>query len=226
MLTAKQREFRVALTVDAEHPSRAWHDSSAAGDLLDALAAEGVLATFFVQGRWARSEPRVVQRIVDAGHLVANHSHHHARLTMLSTRGITADAELAAAALAEVAGVDGRPWFRCPFGDGGDNARVQSALATAGYRHVGWDVDSLDWAAPTDPGSLADRVVAAVEAVGDGCIVLLHSWPAVTPVALPTIVQRLRGRGARFVPAADLVPDDHRGAAPKEDRWQASSSIG
>lgn len=56
--------------------------------------------------------------------------------------------------------------------------------------------------------------MGAVEAVGDGCVVLLHSWPVVTPAALPAVIRRLRGRGAYFVPVADLAGADSRAAAP------------
>jgi len=50
--------FRVALTFDAEHPDRPARPGNDER-LLDALAAAGVRATFFVQGRWAEAYPAV-----------------------------------------------------------------------------------------------------------------------------------------------------------------------
>ena len=49
--------LRVALTFDAEHPDRPWCPPRNAEHILDALGDAGVRATFFVQGRWAESQP-------------------------------------------------------------------------------------------------------------------------------------------------------------------------
>ena len=69
--------MRVALTFDTEFPDR----PSPAGveeQILSALAGAGVRATFFLQGRWARAYPEVARRIAEPGHVIGNHSHHHA----------------------------------------------------------------------------------------------------------------------------------------------------
>ena len=46
--------------------------------MLDALRQSGTRATFFVQGRWAASNPALARRIAEDGHLVGNHSKSHA----------------------------------------------------------------------------------------------------------------------------------------------------
>ena len=93
----------------------------------DARAAEAP-ATFFVQGRWAQAEPATARRIADDGHLIGNHSHYHARMTLLSDDGIRTDVEEADAAVSEATGVPTPPWFRCPFGDGHDDPRILGLL--------------------------------------------------------------------------------------------------
>jgi peptidoglycan/xylan/chitin deacetylase (PgdA/CDA1 family) len=49
--------------------------------VLDALKAQGIRATFFVVGRMARVHPEILARIAADGHLLANHSASHKRLT-------------------------------------------------------------------------------------------------------------------------------------------------
>ena len=83
-------ELRVALTFDAEHPSRAANDPDAPEAILDALGAADVRGTFFVQGRWASAYPDVARRMASDGHLIGNHSHYHARLSLLSPAGVRA----------------------------------------------------------------------------------------------------------------------------------------
>lgn len=193
---------RVALTFDAEHPDRPTVPGTTER-ILDALRAAGVVATFFVQGRWAQAEPALAGRIALDGHLVGNHSHHHARLTILTGAGIARDTRAAEAAIVAATGADPKPWYRCPFGAGAGSARVADRLATLGYVDVGWHVDCRDWAGPP-PATLRARVVQGTLARGDGAVVLLHGWPAPTAEALPGIVADLRRAGATFVTVAEL----------------------
>jgi peptidoglycan/xylan/chitin deacetylase (PgdA/CDA1 family) len=196
----------VALTFDAEHPDRPT-EPGVTGRILDGLASAGVPATFFLQGRWAEAEPSLAARVARDGHLVGNHSHHHARMTILTAAGLRRDVRAAEAAIRAATGADPRPWFRCPFGAGAGTARVADGLAALGYVDVGWHVDGRDWAGGS-PARLEDRVVRGVVAHGDGAVVLLHGWPMGTPIALPGIVGRLRDAGATFVrlDSLDAVP--------------------
>jgi peptidoglycan-N-acetylglucosamine deacetylase len=198
--------FRVALSIDAEHPDRPCEPGGAAR-VLDALSGAGVRATFFVQGRWAEAEPAVAARIARDGHLVGNHSHHHARLPLLTAAGLAEDVRASEAAIRAIVGVDPRPWFRCPFGSGAGSAKLIDRLAELGYVDVGWDADALDWDGPP-PGTLRSRVVRGVIEHGDGAVLLLHSWPDPTSEALPGILGDLLTAGATFVTldALDIVP--------------------
>jgi peptidoglycan/xylan/chitin deacetylase (PgdA/CDA1 family) len=196
--------FDVALTFDTEHPDRPATDGNTER-LLEALDRLDVRATFFVQGRWAEAYPAIARRIVAAGHLVGSHSHYHIRMPLLTADGVTADVRDAEAAIREHAGVDPRPWFRCPFGAGADDPILVGRLAALGYREVAWHVNPEDW----NPSHSADDVVATV--VGevldrrDGAVVLHHSWPDQTLIAIPEIVTRLRGAGATFVGLDELA---------------------
>ena len=202
--------FRVALTFDAEHPDRPADDGNAPR-LLDALAAAGVRATFFVQGRWAEAYPAIARRIAGDGHLVGSHSFYHARMPLLSAAGLATDLRDAEAAIIEHVGVDPRPWFRCPFGAGGDDPLVVGRIEALGYREVGWDVSSDDWEPTNSTDVVAAKVIDGVTAHGDGAVVLQHTWPNQTLGAIPAIVAALRERGATFVAVDELdsLPTQH-----------------
>jgi peptidoglycan/xylan/chitin deacetylase (PgdA/CDA1 family) len=211
--SAVPRRFRVAITIDAEHPDRPT-DPGAAARLVDALATDAIPATFFVQGRWAEAEPALARRLVDDGHLVGNHSHHHARFTILTRAGIERDVRAAEAAIRDAAGIDPRPWFRCPFGAGARTARVVDTLAALGYVDVGWDVDPRDWAGARS-ATLERRIVQGAVERGDGAVVLLHSWPTATALAVPAAARRLRDLGAELVriDALETLPGRRSAAA-------------
>ncbi len=198
--------FRVALTFDAEHPDRPLCPPGNAERILASLDDAGVEATFFVQGRWARSQPELARRIADAGHLVGHHSKYHARMTLLTDDGIRTDVLEGAEDIVATTGRDPRPWFRCPFGDGHDDPRVLRLLSELGYRNVHWHIELDDW----EPWRTADDIERdAVDAVlrhGDGAVVLLHTWPTPTAQALHRILARLSAEGARFVSVEGLEP--------------------
>jgi peptidoglycan/xylan/chitin deacetylase (PgdA/CDA1 family) len=190
---------RVALTFDAEHPDRPLCPPGNAEKILDALAETGVVASFFLQGRWARSQPDVARRIADDGHLVGHHSQFHVRMPLLSDDGIRADVVEGARDILETTGADPKPWFRCPFGSGHDDPRVLSLLSELGYRNVHWHVELEDWEPWRTGEQVADDAVEAALAHGDGAVVLLHTWPSPAAEALPRILDRLGDAGARFV---------------------------
>lgn len=196
--------LRVALTFDAEHPDRPWCPPGNAERLLDTLAAGGARATFFVQGRWAESQPAAARRIADEGHLVGHHSHYHARMPLLSDDGLASDLADGRDAVLRATGVDPHPWFRCPFGAGADDPRVLGVLGHLGYRNVGWHVELEDWEPWRTGDAIAADALEGVRAHGDGAVVLMHSWPGGTGDGLGAMIEGLRAAGASFVTVDEL----------------------
>jgi peptidoglycan/xylan/chitin deacetylase (PgdA/CDA1 family) len=194
--------MRVALTFDAEHADRP--DAVGIERLLEVLAAAEARTTFFLQGRWIESVPSVAQALVDGRHVIASHGYYHGRMSHLTDQGIADDIRRAQEAICEACGVDPRPWFRCPFGDGASDPRVLGAITAAGYRHVGWHVDSEDWAEGATVEGLEGRVREGIRGVGDGAVVLLHGWPAVTPTVVERLLASARDDGVAYVGVDEL----------------------
>lgn len=196
--------LRVALTFDAEHPDRPWCPPGNAERILDVLRNGEVRATFFVQGRWALSQPAAARRIADDGHLIGHHSHYHARMPLLSDAGLDEDLSDGRAAIVAATGSDPRPWFRCPFGAGHDDPRVLARIEAAGYRDVHWDVELEDWEAHRTGEAIAADCLDGVRDHGDGAVVLLHTWPGGTGEAVGPIIAGLRDLDAHFVGVDEL----------------------
>jgi peptidoglycan/xylan/chitin deacetylase (PgdA/CDA1 family) len=102
------------------------------------------------------------------------------------------------------AGVDPKPWFRCPFGSGMDDPRALGLLGELGYLHVGWDIDPRDWEEGRTVAELLNRVLDGV-AEREQAIVLMHGWPGVTAEALPQLIDSLDEAGAEFVDVSSVV---------------------
>ncbi len=200
--------MRVALTFDAEHPDRV-HRPGVAEEIVAVLAAEEVRATFFLEGRWTKANPSTALSIAQAGHLVGSHSFFHGRMPELSPEGMRSDIRAAEQTIREIAGVDPRPWFRCPYGVGWDDPGVRAVLDELGYRHIGWDVILDDWEPERDPAVLLAALVDGLSRCDGEAVVLLHTWPEATARVLPAVIGNLRERRAELVGVDELehVPE-------------------
>ena len=206
--------MRVALTFDAEHPDRP-HRPGVQEEMLEVLRRRDVRATFFLQGRWVEAFPETARRVVADGHLVGSHSFYHARLPLLTDEGLASDTRDAERAIRDIAGVDPRPWFRCPFFAGEEDPRIVRTLGDLGYTLVPADVVVDDWDPERGSAEIAADAVQGCAMVGDGAIVLLHTWPPQALEALPEIVDSLRAAGASFIDVSALPPS----------RWTTPSPV-
>jgi peptidoglycan-N-acetylglucosamine deacetylase len=198
--------LEVALTFDA------GADRGYAAQILDELAAEGVLATFGMTGRWAQENPDLIQRMVAEGHQLINHTWSHGSLTGASTGGdpITYEALLTELTDTEILirdltnGYELKPYFRPPYGDIGP--MTSGYLAQAGYYvNVLWSCDSFGWS-----GFGADEIVqrcTSPEMGGPGAIILMHvGADAVGDFeALPGLIGYYRGQGYAFVTIEQML---------------------
>ena len=182
------------------------------------LAQHGAKAVFFHVGqnlgvvgkdsqvRATRAAP-ASQRLLEAGHTLANHSFTHSFLPKLDDERLKSEIEMTDRMLREVSKTES-PLFRAPYG--ARNEKVKEAIAAHKLRSIMWNVDSQDWADPV-PSSIADRVVRIVEAEKRG-IVLFHDIQQRTVEALPLVLEALQARGYRFLAwnGSDFVDEGTR----------------
>lgn len=187
--------MKVALTFDMEAPGQAHWSPATLPFILRSLYRAEVKATFFVQGRWAQAEPGSAMDVVDEGHVVGTHSHFHAPWDQMTMKGFLDDVEKSREAVSAVTGLDPMPWTRAPFGAITDE-QVR-ALGPRGYRHVKWNVDPGDWLPSTTPERIVDVVTDLVSSKEES-VVLLHTWPKPTGMAMPLLIDRLKDMGATF----------------------------
>jgi peptidoglycan-N-acetylglucosamine deacetylase len=170
--------------------------------VIDTLQRLHVRATFFVVGRaLAEFGPATLQRQVELGLTVGDHTEGHANLTHLTPRDQRA--QIADAARDIVAADAPRPrLFRPPYGAFDDTSRT--LLRRARMLTVLWSIDSEDYRKP----GVATIVRNVVSNARPGSIVLMHDAGgdrSQTIAALPQIVATLRRQGYRFVTVPRLL---------------------
>jgi len=139
--------------------------------LLEVLARHEVKATFFLIGRFVKMRPQIARAIVDAGHLVANHTETHPNMLFLSRKQMREQILDCSKAIADATGVATR-YFRPPFG-----ARRPVVLQVArelGFEPVMWSVTCYDWRPITADAVERKAIIGIDRDHARGHVLLMH----------------------------------------------------
>jgi peptidoglycan/xylan/chitin deacetylase (PgdA/CDA1 family) len=164
--------------------------------VLGELKRVGAKATFFCVGDNVSRYPDIYRKVLDAGHLAANHTFHHLdgwkhSLSHYLDNVRLCDEHLGAGSGARL--------FRPPYGK---LTRAQRKALSGGYRIVMWDVLTADFDERLDKGACLRQ---SIRATRPGSIVVFHdSLKAEKNLrhVLPRYLDHLKGEGYSF----DTIP--------------------
>jgi peptidoglycan-N-acetylglucosamine deacetylase len=185
---------RMALTFD-DGP-----DPDATPAVLEALAAAGARATFFLVGEQLLRHHELGRVVADAGHQIGLHGFRHVEHDVLGEHPL--DDLLRGLDAVESATGQRPTLFRPPYGRFSEAS--YAACLELGLEPVYWSAWGADWEAIA-----ADRIAElVVRDLSDGTIVLLHDSPHYahrpsaepTAAALRSIVEAARERGLEPAP--------------------------
>lgn len=162
--------------------------------ILDVLYENRVNAIFFITGPYLDKEDALVQRMLDEGHAVGNHTINHKSLPLLDDKEIEE----------EVAGLDRK--FHRKFGrnmvflrppKGEYSERSLDITSKLGYVNVFWSFAYDDWAVDRQKGwEYAFQKVT--DNLHNGAIILLHAVSKDNAEALDAIIEYARSSGYEF----------------------------
>jgi peptidoglycan/xylan/chitin deacetylase (PgdA/CDA1 family) len=174
--------------------------------LLEVLARHGVHATFFLIGRYVQQHPEIARNIIQAGHVVGNHTFTHPLLIFKSEAEIRQELSQCRSALQDAIGQHSN-LFRPPFG--GRRPAVLRVARDLGLEPVMWNVTGYDWNAP--PAEVIERKVASQTHGGN--VILLHDGGhkqvgadrAQTVIATDHLIARYKSEGYEFVTIPQMM---------------------
>jgi peptidoglycan/xylan/chitin deacetylase (PgdA/CDA1 family) len=179
----------VALTID-DGPHQRWTPM-----VLDLLAEYHVPATFSLIGQQVTEFPKLVQRMVAAGHQISDHTVTHPMdLPQLSGAQIREEIAGAHDRIAQTTGIVPK-FFRAP--GGAWSHQILDTAAEHGMISIDWQVDPRDWARPG-----TTRITDILLKAQAGDILLCHDGGgdrSETIQALRTVIPALQKRGLTFV---------------------------
>lgn len=171
--------------------------------ILDTLKKAQVSAAFFVTLPYIRDNPALIKRMVDEGHLVANHSKTHPSMPSITDNPERFKNELVetAKAFTDLTGKDMPPFFRPPKGE--YNKTSLKMTADLGYKTIFWSFAYEDWVTDRQPDpERAHQLI--MQNIHPGEIMLLHAVSKTNSEILDRVISGVQEEGYRFATLLQL----------------------
>ncbi len=186
--TGSEHENKVYLTFDE------GYENGYTSLILDVLKEKQVSAVFFITLPYAKSQPDLVQRMIDEGHVLGNHSAGHPNMTKITMEEAYNEVAELHNYVSQNFGYD-MYLFRPP--EGAFSERTLALLQKMNYRTVCWSFAYADWDPNNQPENQAafDRITKSPH---DGEIFLLHAVSKTNTEVLGSVIDHVRGLGFSF----------------------------
>lgn len=170
--------------------------------ILDVLQKHNVTAAFFVVGTYIESEPELIRRMADEGHIVGNHTWSHPDMSQITSEdAFRRELEDVEAAYKNTTGKEMIKYYRPPCG-----LFSTSNLAMAkelGYTSFFWSLAYVDWYEDDQPTreEAFDKLTGRIH---PGAIVLLHNTSDTNAEILDELLTRWEEAGYRILPLTQI----------------------
>ena len=162
--------------------------------ILDTLKTNDVKAAFFITGHYLNTQPELVKRMIDEGHIVGNHTVNHPSMPDLDNDKLKEEITKLHTAVFEKFGYEMK-YLRPPKGE--FSQRTLHLTKSLGYTTVMWSFAYDDW-----DESKQGRETYAKEKVlsnlHNGAVILLHSNSKDNCNILDEIIKEIKKQGYEF----------------------------
>lgn len=162
--------------------------------ILDTLKEKGVKAVFFVTYDFVKDNPELIERMIDEGHIIGNHTYRHYTLDEVSEQEATEEIVFLDNYMKDVFKYR-MTLFRFPKGEFSEKTL---ALADAlGYKSIFWSFAYADWDTQ-NPADNDEAFKTITENTHNGEIMLLHAVSKTNAEILPDVIDEVRNQGYQF----------------------------
>lgn len=172
-------------------------------EILDIAAKKGVPITFFITGGYIESQPDLVLRMINEGHVVANHSDKHLRASSAlsnSNQTFIDDIKNLENKFTKLTNKNITKIYRPP--EGGYSERSLAITEDLGYKTIFWSFAYRDWLTDDQPNHevALSRIISEIH---PGAILLLHAVSNTNVAILDQLIDEVRALGYSF----STIPD-------------------
>lgn len=162
--------------------------------ILDTLKENNVKATFFITAHYLNTQPELVKRMIDEGHIVGNHTVNHKSMPSLTEEQINSEVMDLHKAIYEKFQYEMK-YIRPPMGEFSE--KTLSVTNSLGYKTVMWSFAYEDWNEDKQPDEASSKQ-KILDNVHNGEIMLLHGNSKTNTNILGDIIKEIRGMGYEF----------------------------
>ena len=166
------------------------------GSILDTLKEKNIKAVFFVTLHYCKTNPHFVQRMIDEGHIVGNHSANHYSMPTISVDRMVHEIMALHNYVKEKFGYE-MTLFRPPKGE--HSVRSLALTQSLGYESVLWSFAYNDWQTGAQP-DVAQSLQLISSCAHNGAIFLLHAVSATNAALLGDLIDQLQQKGYTIAP--------------------------
>lgn len=181
-------ELVITLTFDE------GYENGYTASILDTLAEKGVKATFFIVQDYAERQPELVQRMIDEGHTIGNHSVNHYSMPEISVEEMREEILGLHEYVLEHFGVQ-MTYFRPPKGEYSELSLA--VTADCGYKTMLWSFAYADWNKNSQPDP-EESLQKMIDRLHPGAIYLLHAVSETNATVLGDFIDAAREAGYTF----------------------------
>ena len=161
------------------------------GKILDVLKEKNVKGVFFITMDYAEMEPELVQRMIDEGHIVGNHSNNHPVMPKQTIDKMEYEVMSLHDYVLENFGYK-MHLFRPPTG--AYSVQSLAVLQNLGYKSVLWSFQHYDYDTEDQP-SEETTIKTITNNAHNGAIYLLHAISEANAAALDDAIDYFRAEG-------------------------------
>ena len=174
----------------------AGYENGCTEKILDTLKKHDVKAAFFLVGNYIEKNADLVRRMVEEGHIVANHTMHHPDMSKITDKeSFSKELQDLEALFQSVTGKEMPKYYRPPQGIYSEkNLQLAQSL---GYKTVFWSLAYVDWNNDAQP-SAQEAFSKLLPRTHNGAVVLLHSTSKTNAEILDTLLTQWEEMGYRF----------------------------
>jgi peptidoglycan-N-acetylmuramic acid deacetylase len=162
--------------------------------ILDTLKAKKIKAVFFVTYDFASQNPDLIQRMIDEGHVVGNHTYRHYTMDEQDIETQTEEVSYLHDYVEKNFNYT-MSYFRFPKGE--FSKQSLAVVNSLGYKSIFWSFAYADW----DPESQMDEAEALeklTSSTHDGEILLLHAVSQTNANILGDLIDDIQSQGYTF----------------------------
>ena len=191
-----------ALFIGDNDEKRLWltfdegYENGYTAQILDTLDEKDVKAVFFVTYDYCVKNPELIQRMIDEGHTVGNHTWSHPSLPECSPDELYAELSLLHEYVSDNFGYE-MYVMRPPKGEFSE--RVLACAKQLGYTTVLWSFAYADWDVDSQPGKAAayEKITSKTH---NGAVYLLHAVSQTNTEILGDVIDYWQDNGYILTP--------------------------